>query len=148
MRVFAGISLALTCISLIEIFRGNFSGFEPETYFFGIPFGSFIWGDLFVFSLLWFLLLCVLSKVKNVQYYFLALYSFWLIRSTGETFYWFSQQFSQIINPWPNYYPHISIVNTFTPKEIWVVHQLLWQSISIASLIGLIYTILHLKKSA
>jgi hypothetical protein len=145
MLIFAIISFLFAGIAFFQVMRGNFSGFDPELYFFGLPFGAFIWGDLLIFGLFWGIACIILSKLNNHYYYFLTLYSFWLIRSIGETMYWFTQQFSQIENPWPNYYPHIAFLQTITPKEIWVFHQLIWQSICIISLIGLIYTVLKLK---
>lgn len=146
MYIGAIISFLFTCVALIEVLRGNFSGFDPEIFVFGIFFGAFIWGDLLIFALLWFFLYLILARIKNSYYFFLAFYSFWLIRSIGETVYWFTQQFSQIVNPWPNYYPHILFLSSLTAKEIWVFHQLIWQSLCTAALIGLIHTIVNINR--
>ncbi len=142
----SGITLICIIISCIAVSQGNFSQFEPELFFFGLPFGSFIWGDLFIFSLLWFVLCIMLLKAKNPRYFWIALCSFWLIRGVGETLYWFVQQFSPDHQPWINYYPRIFFLDHLKPEEIWVFHQVIWQAITILSLFGLIYTTILLIK--
>ena len=146
LKLIATLSAILSMVSVFQFSAGNFAGFEPLLYLFGLPFGAYIWGDLLVFSVLWTFISLVLLKLKNPRLFWIALFSFWLVRSSGEALYWFIQQFHPQEIPWPQYFARVWILEDLTQKEYWVLNQIGHQSITIASLFGLIYQFSRLLK--
>jgi len=141
------ISASLTALSAIQIARGNFAGFKPLFYGFGIPYGAWIWGDLFIFAILWTIIPPFIYLLKlNHHYFWIAFFSFWLIRSAGEAFYWFLAQFHPDSIPWPQYFPKVLILKNLTPKDWWVLNQLVFQVIAIFCLFGIIYQLSQIIK--
>ena len=126
-------------MSIIQISKGNFASFEPGIYGFGLIYGAFIWGDLFIFSLLWFIASLILLKIKKTDYFWIFLFAFWLIRSLGEATYWFIQQFHPTTIPWPQYFPRVWILKGLEDKEFWVLNQIGWQAVAVFCIFGLIY---------
>lgn len=141
------LSSILLIISFAQIIKGNITGFEPLVYGFGpLLYGAFNWADVWIFSLLWIILSSILLRLKERYFFWIAFYSFWLIRSSGEVMFSFMQQFHPQIKPWLAYAPRAFMQNTFLGQFIlvryWVVEQIFFQSISVLSLFGLIYTVL------
>ncbi len=101
--------------------------------------GIFAWGDAAIFGLFWFIS-SVMALVLNSWYLFLLIVSvFWMVRSIGETIYWFNQQFSsKKVNDWnkPKNLPFHSI---FHNDSIWYVLQISWQCVTVISIISSIY---------
>lgn len=147
LQVIVAISAVSAIISAFQIAQGNFAGFEPLLYWFGLPYGSFIWGDLLVFSLLWLAISLVLLKIENPRFFWIAFFAFWAVRSSGEAMYWFIQQFNPKSIPWPQLFPRVWILKGLSNKEFWVFNQVTHQSIAIASILGLIYQITKILKS-
>ena len=132
--------------SVIQIGRGNIGGFEPLFYGIGfVLYSAFNWADVFVFSFLWIILSIVLLKLQRKIYFWITFFAFWFIRSLGETIYSFLQQFNPSVKPWLSYMPRSFLENSFIGHFIyvkyWIVEQTLFQSISVLSLLGLVYTI-------
>lgn len=114
--------------------KQNAYGLIP--YFFLL--GIFAWGDAVIFGIFW-ILAAVSVLLTNNWYLFLLVYSsFWLIRSLGETIYWFNQQFSPKTPDW-NRPEKLPLHGTFHNDSIWFIYQTIWQCISVISLITTIY---------
>jgi hypothetical protein len=148
LKVFIVISVCLAILSGVQISGGRFADFTPMLYWFGLPYGAFVWGDLFVFSILWTIILIFLIRMKNPRYFWVALFSFWLIRSLGEANYWFLQQFHPETIPWGQYFDRFFIFKNMTDPEFWVFNQIRHQSIAVVSLVGLIYQTIKLIKES
>ena len=146
LKIFIVISICLAILSGVQISGGGFADFTPMFYWFGLPYGAFVWGDLFVFSILWSIILIVLIKLKNPRYFWVSLFSFWLIRSLGEANYWFLQQFHPDTIPWEQYFDRVYIFNNMSDPEFWVFNQIRHQSIAVLSALGLAYQIVQLVK--
>lgn len=98
--------------------------------------GVFAWGDGVVFGLFWILTPLVLLLIDNWYLFLLTFSVFWVVRSLGETIYWLNQQFSQVKrNPIKNL-PWNSI---FHDDSVWFVHQIIWQCVTVVSLVASIY---------
>lgn len=146
LKIFAVISVLLAILSGFQVSIGNFADFTPMLYWFGFPYGAFLWGDLFVFSTLWTLILIVLIRLKNPRYFWAAFFSFWLVRSLGEVNFWFLQQFHPETIPWPEYFAKIWIFKNLSDPEFWVLSQIGHQSTAVISIFGLIYQTVQLIK--
>lgn len=146
--VIAVISFLLALLALYEISLGKFAEYGPMTMWFGLLYGAFCWGDLFVFSILWTIISLILLRIKNSRYFWIALFSFWLIRSLGETNYWFLQQFHPETIPWPQMFERVWIFKNLTDPQFWVFYQIRQQSAAVLSLFGLIYQAVRLIKES
>ncbi len=101
-----------------------------------ILFGIFVWGDAVIISL-FFVLTSTLSLILNDWILFLLIFSaFWLVRSLGETIYYFNQQFSKVVRQPPKKLPGFWI---YQNDSIWFAYQIFVQCISVITLITTIY---------
>jgi hypothetical protein len=139
LKVILVISLLLAGLSGYQVSLGKFADFEPLLYWFGLPYGAYVWGDLLVFSSFWVVLTFALLKNNNPRFFWIALFAFWLVRSGGEALYWFLSQFHPESIPWPQYFARISILRGLSDKEYWVLNQISHQVVAALSLFGLIY---------
>lgn len=98
--------------------------------------GMFVWGDAVVLSLFW-SAVAVASLLFQDWRVFLVLVSvFWLVRSIGETIYWFLQQFATTKrDPAKNLAGYHLVKN----EAIWFMYQLFWQCMTVVSLISTVY---------
>lgn len=98
--------------------------------------GSFVWGDVLVFGIFW-VLAGAVTLFFNSWFLFQVIFLvFWLIRSAGETIYWFMQQFSSIIREKPEKVWTFRFVKN---NAAWFLMQIWWQTVTIASLVALIF---------
>lgn len=70
-------------------------------YSWAFVFGAFVWEDLLIFSLFNFLVALYVLLVQDIRQGLVMFTVFWMVRSAGETLYFFMQQFTQ-----PLHYPH------------------------------------------
>lgn len=115
--------------------------FIPWAY----PLGAFVWEDLLIFSLYNIVASLVILIIKDFRFIIVFPLAFWLIRSLGETLYWFLQQFNQ-----PASYPHSeydwnkggwvrSIFGDLSDQKYFIIYQITWQVASVMCLVGLTY---------
>ena len=129
--------------SLAAFFKGFYeTKYKKNSYgpigFWLMPWGIIAWGDAVVFGPFWVLVSAVVLVLKD-WYLFLLIFSvFWVVRSLGETIYWFNQQFSSKVYEWnkPENLPFHSI---FHNDSIWYIYQIMWQCMSVVSVIASIY---------
>lgn len=144
-------SLISFILAIIQIAQGNIGGFQPLLYGIGfLLYSAFNWADVLVFSLLWMIIALILWNLKEKIYFWVAFFSFWLVRSAGETVYSFLQQFTPGVKPWLAYTPRAllqnSLIGHYIYLKYWVVEQIFFQSISVLSLLGLVYKLAKLLK--
>lgn len=98
--------------------------------------GAFVWVDAVTFGA-FFLLASAISFILQDFILLLLIYSvFWVIRSVGETMYWFLEQFA---NPHKNK-PETLKGHTFFPGDsIYIHYQIFWQCVSVISIIASVY---------
>lgn len=113
-------------------FRKNAYGLTPFFYFNG----SFVWGDAVVFGVFWLLVSIGIALIKDWVLFLLIVSLFWVVRSLGETMYWFNEQFA------PNHRnPHHALprFGIFHDDAIWFIYQVTAQCITVISLIFSLY---------
>jgi hypothetical protein len=95
--------------------------------------GIFVWGDALVIGPFW-LLICLLSFMMHSWNFFLLSVSlFWVVRSVGETIYWFQEQFATSHRNDPkNLFGYRLVKN----DSIWFLYQITWQCITVLSLLS------------
>lgn len=129
-------------LNLIIFFKGyneckykkNPYGLTPVLGFLGI----FAWGDAVIIGLFW-IIAALVSLLSTDWYLFLLIISvFWVIRSLGETIYWFNQQFSSKSYDW-NKPENLPLHSVFHNDSIWYIFQIFMQCISVVSIIFTIY---------
>lgn len=126
--------------NFLVFFRGYYeSKYKKNAYGLTRPLsfiGAFVWGDAVVFGIFWVLSSLVALALKDWYLFLLIISVFWVVRSLGETIYWFNQQFSTINrNPIRNL-PWNSI---FHNDSVWFIHQIIWQCVAVVSVIFSIY---------
>lgn len=100
-------------------------------------YGAFVWGDMVVFGLFWSLVSLVTLLLNDWILFLLIISVFWVVRSVGETIYWFNQQFSRINRNPPEH--HKILYKIFHNDSVWFVYQIYWQCITVVSLIAILY---------
>lgn len=104
------------------------------------PLGIFVWGDAPILGLFWILVGVVCFYLNSLPLFFLIVSVFWLVRSVGETFYWFLQQFSMMKRNPPEQLAGYRFVKD---ESIWFMYQLFWQCMTVISIIFTIYFVLN-----
>jgi hypothetical protein len=98
--------------------------------------GAFVWADAVVFGIFWIFVSVTVLLLDSWALFLLIISVFWLVRSVGETIYWFNQQFSKINrNPPENYL----IYKIFQNDSVWFVYQIFWQCMTVVSIVASIY---------
>lgn len=133
--LYASINFAVFLKGFYESkYKKNAYGLTSPLFFLGI----IAWGDAVVFGPFW-VISSIITLILKDWYLFLLLISiFWVVRSAGETRYWFNQQFSSKIYEWnkPENLPWHSV---FHNDSVWFIHQIIWQCITVVSVILSIY---------
>ncbi len=99
-------------------------------------YGSFVWADHVVFGLFWTVMAFVALLLQDWIFFLLTISLFWFIRSIGETVYWILQQFLPRKGNEPEKYWINKIV---TGEGVWFIHQIIWQCVSVITLLTSIY---------
>lgn len=123
--LFAASGLA---IGLKECFKKNPYGLTPVFNLIG----AFVWADAVIFGLFWTLVSTTVFFLQDWILFLMTLSVFWLIRSIGETIYWFNQQFAERNR---NPFHTLWISKIFPGDSSWVALQIFWQTISVVSAI-------------
>ena len=112
--------------------KKNAYGLTP----FLLLFGAFVWGDAVVFGAFWTLVSVAVFFLNDWVLFLLVISVFWVVRSIGETIYWFNQQFSKVNRnpPEKNW-----MYKYFHNDSVWFIHQIGWQCVTVISIIFSIY---------
>jgi len=136
-QIFLGV---FGCANLLVAMKG-FHESKNRKNAFGLtywltPIGAFVWGDAAIFGIFWALVAAVTGWLNDWLLFVLTYALFWVVRSLGETMYWFQQQFSSI-----NRNPPESLIGFrfFQNDSIWFVYQIIWQCVTVVSVIVSVY---------
>ena len=102
------------------------------------PLGIFVWGDAVIFGAFWFLVSVTILLLNDWILFLLIISVFWLVRSLGETIYWFCQQFTSTKRNPPKSLPFYKY---FHNDSIWFIYQIFMQCITVVTIITTIYLI-------
>lgn len=131
------LSLSGFLLGLKHCLRNNPYGLTPVYNLIG----AFVWVDAVVFGIFWFITGLVILYLQDWILFLLTLSLFWLIRSLGETIYWFNQQFAaRNRNP----YHTLWFSRIFPGDSSWVAIQIFWQCAAVITAITTIVLILIL----
>ncbi len=115
-----------------SVLKKNAFGLTPTL----LPLGIFTWADGTVISIFW-MIAAVLSLFTNDWWLFGLMFClFWVVRSVGETIYWFCQQFSTIERNPPK---TLAGYKFFKNDAIWFVYQIAWQCVTVLAIVGSLY---------
>ncbi|MFH2118290.1 MAG: hypothetical protein ABII10_00940 [Candidatus Paceibacterota bacterium] len=98
--------------------------------------GAFVWADAVVFGLFWTIVSLAAWLMNDWLLFLLVVSLFWVVRSAGETIYWFNQQFSTVDRNPPEKHMFYSI---FHNDSVWFVHQIIWQCVTVLSAVASLY---------
>lgn len=140
-----GIIILFAIINLILFIKGYVETKKRKNAYKLVPyifflFGIFAWGDAIVFGIFWIIVSVVSLALNDWILFLLIFFVFWVVRSLGETLYWFLQQFSVITRQAPKTLPGFRIYHN---DSVWFACQIVCQCITVVSLIVSIY-LLHI----
>lgn len=98
--------------------------------------GGLVWGDLVIFGPFWFLISLIVFYLNDWLLFLLILSVFWVVRSLGETIYWFNQQFSKVIRHPPE---RDWFFRIFHDDSVWFVNQVIWQCATVIAITLFLY---------
>ncbi|RJR26825.1 hypothetical protein C4561_03530 [candidate division WWE3 bacterium] len=111
-------------------------------WWWAFPIGAFVWEDVFVLGLLHAGMAGLALYLGRPEIWIVFFLIFWLIRSVGETLYFFLQQFIQ-----PRHHPHYidshfvvirKLFGNISEQKCFIIMQVTMQSITVLSAIGLV----------
>lgn len=112
--------------------RKNPHGLTPFYWIYGI----FVWGDAILLGIFWTLVCAMSVLLQNSQFFLITFAVFWMVRSAGESIYWFLQQFATSKRD----LPHTLLGHSVFPGEsIWFAYQVFWQIVLVVSSVSLLY---------
>jgi hypothetical protein len=100
--------------------------------------GMFVWGDVLIFSLFWFLVAGISLILQSFDLFLLIVSVFWVVRSLGETIYWFLQQFTEKVSD-ANKPENLLFHSVLHNNSVWFIYQIMWQCICVTAIIFTIY---------
>lgn len=118
--------------SRIECQRKNSFGLVRRLSFLGM----FVWGDVLILAPFWMIISSVSLLLNDWLLFILFVSAFWLVRSLGETLYWFLQQFAVVKRDPPESLAGYRFVKN---ESIWFMYQVMWQCITVISLVATIF---------
>jgi len=130
----------LTTLSFIRIRWGK--KIAEFTYNFGFLIGAFVWEDMFVFSVYGLAASIATVWLGQWKYGLLFFLVFWMVRSAGETLYFFLEQFIE-----PKHFPHYvdehfdlvrKIFGKISYQQCLIIMQVTFQIIMMTSIVGII----------
>lgn len=131
---------SLTYISYRKIV--SYKGKIHFTYTWAALMGGFVWEDVLVFSIYGGISSILTLLFGDYRIGILFFLVFWIVRSAGETLYFFLQQFIE-----PKHDPHAidshfvilrKIFKTLSYQQCLIIMQITFQSIMMLSIVGLI----------
>jgi hypothetical protein len=129
----------LTAISFFKIRRSH--KLIEFIYSWGFPFGAFVWEDLFVFSLYGVLTSAISLYLHQIRLGLLFASIFWMVRSAGETLYFFLQQFITPKHDPHNLHKHFEILNKIfgdiSYQQSLIIMQVTFQTILMFSFVSI-----------
>ncbi|PIR26246.1 MAG: hypothetical protein COV41_01705 [Candidatus Brennerbacteria bacterium CG11_big_fil_rev_8_21_14_0_20_43_10] len=135
------VNLFLAVLSVFKIKRNKEKC--DFIYWWGFIVGAFVWEDMLVFNLLHAGIAFVSLLLKNNLGWLVGFLVFWIVRSAGETLYFFLQQF--IV---PLHHPHNmgkyfgpirKLFGNISDQKCYILLQAVMQSILVISTMCLIY---------
>lgn len=128
-------ALLAVSVSLIGLWKSTHHQAFEETPYLAV-FGMFVWGDAIVFGLFWALAGAVVFLTQSQSLMWLIYSVFWVVRSFGESIYWFNQQFSTINRNPPE---RLKGFRFYKNDSVWFAYQIWWQCVAVVSIIASIY---------
>lgn len=135
--IWIAICLILFFLSIKKV-RSNKKGCD-FIYRWGFFIGAFVWEDLLIFSLFHIGVSVITIIFGDFKLWLLFFVVFWLVRSAGETLYYFLQQFIQ-----PKHHPHYinahfeslrNIFGNISEQKVFIILQVTMQVVLVVSIV-------------
>lgn len=120
--------------------KGSYETWKRKNAFGETPFlyllSMFVWGDAMIFGVFWGAAAIVSILLGDWILFWLIASLFIMVRSIGETIYWFNQQFSTITRMDPKKYWTNKI---FHNDSVWFIFQIMNQCLTVITIITSLY---------
>lgn len=130
--IFGLVNFGLAIKGLYEVKEKNVYGLTPWLGLLGI----FVWGDATIICLFWTLSAVASYVLQSWLLFCLIVSLFWVVRSLGETIYWLNEQFAVHHRNEPK---SLAGFKFFGNDSIWFIYQIIWQCVTVFSLVAVIY---------
>lgn len=131
--LFASVNIGLSLWGFYQCHKKkNAYGYTPFLY----PLGMYVWGDAAIFGIFWAGAALISLLLSDWILFLLIVSLFWLVRSVGETIYWFNQQFSTITRMKPERHLTHKI---FHNDSVWFIFQIMNQCLTVITIITSVY---------
>jgi hypothetical protein len=111
-------------------------------WWWAFPAGAFVWEDMLVYGFLHFLIVVASLLIGSTKTWLIGFIVFWIVRSAGETLYFFLQQFIVPKFPPHNIEHHLKVLHRFlgniAEQKSFILLQITMQSILVISICCLI----------
>lgn len=143
--IFAVLFLFFALLSLKKVH--NSKDRVQFIYHWGWFIGAFVWEDLFIFSVLGVFITSMVLLLRDIRIAYLSFTVFWIVRSAGETLYFFLEQFTK-----DKMYPHVlthhfailrNIFGEISDQKCFIIMQIAFQTILVCSIVSTIYILLN-----
>ncbi len=133
--LFFGVFSFFTFIKAIRECKDNDNAFG-RPYRLCEIYGSFVWADHVVFGFFWVIISGIVLLLQDFLLFLLIASVFWLVRSIGETIYWFLQQFHPRKGNDPKKFIFYPI---FKNDSVWFINQIAWQCVTVLTFMTTLY---------
>lgn len=147
LTIVAVIFLVYIFISFREVrdSNNNFEFIYPWAFWVG----AFVWEDLLVFSLLHLIFVVLTFLFHDFRVGLLMISIFWLVRSMGETLYFFLQQYHEPKGEPHGLQDHFDsfgpILGNISLQKGYILMQIIHQSVAVLSLSSIILLVINWK---
>lgn len=100
------------------------------------PISSFVWADALIFGAFFFLVSLFCLILQDFILFLLIFSVFWTVRSIGESFYWFHEQFATTHK---NPEHTLWMYKWFPRNSVWIANQIFNQCISVIGVISSVF---------
>lgn len=111
------------------------------------PLGAFVWEDLFVFSILGVSTSLLVYILNDIRIGYIGFLIFWIVRSLGESIYFFLQQFFQSTEYPHTIEEHFKVMRKFfgdiSDQKCYILLQVFHQSVIVLCSILLVLLFLY-----
>lgn len=144
------LSLALCyfCLFLLALRKVVGSGNEFKfIYGWGFVVGAFVWEDVVIFAPLFMIITVLTLLMADFRIWMLCFLVFWIVRSLGETIYFFLEQFLEPKTLPHNIERHLEAVRRMfggiDTQKAFMLMQTMFQTVTISSTVALILLLTH-----
>lgn len=142
------LALLYVCLFLLAIQKVRGSGDKfGFIYFWGPLVGAFVWEDVLIFAPAFLVMTLITLFTRDLRIGLLLFLIFWIVRSSGETLYFFLEQFFEPTHEPHDIRRHVQIIQKMLGgiclQKTYIIMQVLFQVLDIAAISATVLLLTH-----